>query len=356
VRLWSAIEPRRYPRIIEPVGLIKAFMMAMTLGLPGLRAVAWRGAGLLGGCNASALSHALRRPSMLAMVRSMLASLTPSPRSASGALVAIDSMPVTLPATYRHGCAAVTPTTVGGGVLWSLALDAARGVNPVCIIKIIEGAWHDSRLIRSVELIAQGPTYLMDRGFYAIDLVTRWTQRRVRFIVRAKRANLRYGTVRRIGPARRIGSLRVSLDAVVRLGGVYRRVRPRVRMVRAFLPSGEELILVSNLEDAGAEFLLDAYRRRWQIERFHFYLKETLGLAHVYSFQQVGLAFLIHVAVLLCVLLLMTGNEAASTIETVDRLRAATAELRRACGMFGLWRRNTMSKGQTRHLKKKQNP
>ena len=96
--------------------------------------------------------------------------------------------------------------------MWSLALDAARGVNPVGIVRIIEGAWHDSRLIRSVELIADGPTYLMDRGFYAIDLVARWTRQRVRFIVRAKLTHLCYRTVRHMGPARRVGPLRPTLD------------------------------------------------------------------------------------------------------------------------------------------------
>ena len=36
--MWSAAEPRRYPRWIDPVGLIKPFMVALVLGLPGLRA------------------------------------------------------------------------------------------------------------------------------------------------------------------------------------------------------------------------------------------------------------------------------------------------------------------------------
>ena len=329
-------------------------MKALTLGLPGLRAVAWRGAGLLGGCNHSALSHALRRRSMLTMVQAMLGSLSPRGGAEHGRLVAIDSMPVTLPATYRHGCAPVTPTTVGGGMLWALSLEAARGVNPVRILKVIEGAWHDSRLMAGVELIAEGPSYLMDRGFYAIALLAQWKAQRVRFIVRAKARLLRYQMIRRIGPARRVGGLRLTLDAIVRLGGQNRRVRPRLRMVRALSPNGEELILVGNLMDRTAESLLKDYRQRWQIERFHFYLKETLGLAHLYSFQQNGLAFLMHVAVLLCVLLMLADQSGRGL--TVDRLRGALKRLRLTCGVFGLWRSNTIGKGQTRHLKKKQNP
>jgi hypothetical protein len=308
---------------------------------------------LLAGCNHSALSHAVRRPSALGMVQALLAWLSPRHAPDDGALVGIDSMPVTLPATLQHGCARINRTTVGGGVLWAFALEAARGANPVRILKVIEGAWHDSRLMEDVELQAQGPIYLMDRGFYAIDLVARWVKQRVRFIVRAKLTHLCYEVVEYRGAPRRVGELRLTLDAIVRLGGENRKVRPRVRLVRATLPTGEELILVSNLLGKSAEYLLKSYRQRWQIERFHYYLKETLGLAHLYSFQQNGLAFLVHVAVLLCVLLLLSGDSQKTL--TVDQLRELLRQLRRACGLFGLWRRNTMRKGQTRHRKKKQN-
>jgi hypothetical protein len=318
--LWGEIEPRGYGRKIEPVGLVKSFMIAFVLGLPGLRAVAERERRYLGGCNHSALSQALPRPSSLKLVQALLAALPSCRPSEREGLVAVDSMPVTLPSTFRHGCRSVTPTTVGGGVLWSLALDAARGVNPVRLLKVIEGAWHDSRAIRGVQLAAKGPVYLMDRGFYAIDLLARWQREGVRFIVRAKRTHLRYDVVQAFGRPRRNGKLRITLDAAVRLGRWDREERPLLRMVRAALPGGDELILVSPLFEREAEWLLEAYRQRWQIERFHYYLKETLGLAHLYSYQASGLSFLVHVAVLLCTLLLMDG-EAQSAL-TVDRLCA----------------------------------
>jgi len=49
-----------------------------------------------------------------------------------------------------------------------------------------------------------------------------------------------------------------------------------------------------DLLDWNAEALLEAYRKRWQIERFHRFLKETVGLAHLYSFQEAGLFLLLH--------------------------------------------------------------
>lgn len=330
--------------------------MAFVLGLPGLRAVAARGTRLLAGCNHSALSHALRRPSSLRMVQALLEAVAWRHRPGRKDLVALDSMPLTLPATLQHGCALVTPTTAGGGVLWAFALNAARGVNPIRILKTIEGGWSDARLIDGVELIARGPVYLMDRGFYAIDLVAHWIGCGVRFIVRAKKTKMRYELLWTMGAARRIGTVRVTQDAVVRMGSAARMRRPRVRLVRSILPDGEELILVSGMLDASAEYLMESYRQRWQIERFHYYLKETLGLAHLYSFQKNGLAFLAHVAVLLCVLLLFAADANARPGYVVDRLRELLSEVRRASDHWGLWRPNTMRKGQTRHLKKHKNP
>lgn len=352
--MWSEAEPRRYPRRIDPCGLIKSFMLALVLGLPGLRAVAARGADLLGGCNHSALSHALRRMSSLTMIEYLLDVLAPQRAPGRGDLIAIDSMPLTLPATRQHGCARITRNTVGGGVLWTFALNAARGVNPVRVLKLIEGSWSDAPLMADVELAVDGPIYLMDRGFYAIDLVAHWIGERVRFIVRAKRTKIRYEPLRTMGRPRRAGAVRIFEDAIVRLGRADRKVRPIARLVRAWLPTGEELILVSGMTCASAEYLLETYRQRWQIERFHFYLKETLGLAHLYSFQQNGLAFLAQVAVLVSVLLLLADDMAKGGL-TVDRMRVALKCLRRMCGVYGLWRRNTMSKGQTRHLRKKKN-
>ena len=251
--MWTAVEPRRYRRAIDPTGLIKAFMMALVLGLPGLRAVACRGSELLSGCNHSALSHAIRRANSLKLVEAVLSRLMAGGAPRRRDVVAIDSMPLTLPATRQHGCARITRPTVGGGVLWAFTLNAARGVNPVRILKLIEGAWSDAPLMAEVELSADGPIYLMDRGFYAIDLVARWIGRQVRFIVRAKRTKIRYDVLRRLGPARRTGALRITEDALVRLGCKDRRVRPVARLVRAILPTGEEMILVSGLLEASVE-------------------------------------------------------------------------------------------------------
>lgn len=101
--------------------------------------------------------------------------------------------------------------------MWAFTLNAARCINPVRILKIIEGSWSDAPLMADVGLATDGPIYLMDRGFYVIDLVARWIGGRVRFIVRAKRTKIRYEPLRTMGRPRRIGVVHIFEDAIVRL-------------------------------------------------------------------------------------------------------------------------------------------
>ncbi len=310
--------------------------------LSGLRAISRRCGPLLATTNFSSICHALRRPSSLAFLRRLVSRLEGRPRSSSKqVLVALDGMAVTLPKTRRHHCKKFNNVTVGGGVVWAYMINAAKGVCPVKVLKLLEGAWHDTQVMRSVELLAQGPVYLMDRGFYAFDLLERWLRRQVRFIVRVREKDLVYDVVRTFSQPRRVGPKRLLLDALVRLGGPRAKTHPVVRLIIAQLPSGEHLILATERLTWSAERVLAAYRKRWHIERFHRFLKDTLGLAHLYSFAQSGITFLLLTALLLALLLFLAATEPGG--ETIKILRAMFKILR---GFFGLdtpWKRNTVA-------------
>jgi hypothetical protein len=290
----------------------------------------------------SSLSFALRRSSSLRVAEALVERAGQQGRRwGSRDRIALDSMPLTLPDTYRHGCKRINAQAVGGGVLWAFNLRARRGTDPVRVLKFLRGAWHDSRAIRDVVLQRRGPLYLMDRGFYALDLIARWVGEGVRFVIRAKRTHLTYMVERKLSCPRRVGPrATLVVDAIVRLGGRHRKEHPRVRLVR--VESGEDpLILVSGCLELSAEEMLEAYRERWQIERFHRELKRNLGLAHLYSFQQNGLEFLTCVAVLLVVLLWSAIQTNDGKRFTVDALREMFSALRRDCGLYEPWMPNT---------------
>jgi hypothetical protein len=335
--------------------LVRAFMSAFVFYLPSTQAVLDRHGQALQTSARSTLSYALRRSSSLALVQRMWAALEELFRPGEEALVALDSMPLTLPSTRRHGCRPINSSAVGGGVLWAFLINAARGTCPVRVLRTITGPWHDTKVVAQVKLTPHGPVYLMDRGFWSMDLVSTWLSQGVRFILRLTGQSLAYHPVRLCGQPRTLArDIRVEFDGVAILGGKMRKNKPQVRFVVAYLANGEDLVLASDRMDWSAERLLEAYHQRWQIERFHRFLKECVGLAHLYSFQENGLLFLLYVATLLATLLIL--DEATPRGLTMTVLMAALTTLRAALGISTAWRSNTAKPMKRNGGRKKKYP
>lgn len=264
-----------------------------------------------------------------------------------GDLVAVDGMAVTLPKTQRHGCRKVNNKTVGGGVVWAYMIKATRGICPIKVLRIVEGAWHDSKAMGGVSLVANGPTYLMDRGFYAFELLEQWLGQQIRFIVRVRERSLNYSVVASVSSPRPVGSKYLTLDAIVTLGAPRAKLHPQVRLIIARLASGENLILATDRLDWSAELVLENYAKRWHIERFHRFLKDALGLAHLYSFQQSGISLLIYTA-LLTALLMLLGVDNPNGQTTVRILYRLLAQLRHILGLTTPWKRNSCKGARAR--------
>jgi hypothetical protein len=312
-------------------------MAAFVVRLSGLRDIVERLGRLLGTCNFSSLTPAMRRACCLRYVAALVERLQSRHRPERDALVALDSMPVTLPSTQRHRCKKYNARTVGGGVIWSYLIHAARGSCPVRVLKVVAGAWSDAAEMAGVELMAGGPVYLMDRGFYALGLIQTWLRQGVRFIMRARK-NTVYEVMATLSRPRRYRAGWIELDAWVRLGCKPARAHPEARLIKAIV--GKQTILVVTGEmEWPAEQVLDAYKKRERIEQFHRFMKDTVGLAHLYSFSQSGIAFLLYTALLLAMLLaLFEGWEG---VETIVVLRGALKALRAALGLGSPWKRNT---------------
>ena len=339
--MWSDVEPRLYRYQIQPWALVQATMLALVARMPGIEQMAGRCASLLKTTNASSLSHAFRRATFAAFVKRMVGLLECQHTPGRGELVALDGMAVTLPKTQRHHCKKYNHTTVGGGVVWTYMIHAARGICPVKVLRVVQGAWHDSVILRQVPLIARGPIYLADPGFYCLDLLQQWLTQGVHFVVRCKQSNFQREILETVGNARWHGRVYILEDVIAHLGTPKRKTRPRVRLVIALLPSGERILLASDQFRWTAEVLLDAYKQRWHIERFHRFLKDTLGLAHLYSFHQIGIEFLIHTALLMALLLFFSDKNPSG--DTIVLLRQALRAVRHALGLDTPWKRNTYS-------------
>lgn len=325
--------------------LIRQLLAAFVWRRASLEAIVEGGGQAIGTRHKSTLSYALRRPSVLkvawAMIDGLQQKCSPAPLKA----VAIDSMAMTLACTQRSDAGALNNQTVGIGVMWEFEMDAAPGTNPVRILKVARGPWNDSRQIRDCQLVPEGPVYLMDRGFYAFGAIAGWLDQKVRFIVRAKKQQCHYQSMRTLGRPRKVSKkVRIVFDGIAILGKDPRN-QITVRLVWAEA-AGKDLILASSLFGETAEKILALYKKRWDIERFHKLLKQAIGLAHLYSFQQNGMELLVLVAVMLATLLYMSehtgqpGCAAASHHDVVKCIRQALRTIRKSLAVTE-WKQNT---------------
>lgn len=317
-------------------------MLAFILELPGLREITRRYGWLTGTPNFSTLSFALRSLSMLMVAQEMLHLLAAQcPPATSNRLVVLDAMPVTLGQGRGRACRAYNNVARGGGVLWAIWLKPPPGSCPLSQLSLMRGSWSDVKLLRAARLIADGPIYLLDRGFFAIDLIARWLRRGVHFIQRGALDQVHVEFEKSCGKPRQVDKVRVLRDEIGLLGVAGRRgPRPRVRLVWGELPSGEALILVSDLLNWGAQRLLRAYKHRYDIEAFHRQLKQMVGLAHLYSFQPRGIELQLEVVVLL-VLLICMERRGGSIRHLRELLSEAWQRLRLSAGLSPTrWRPN----------------
>lgn len=326
---------------IRALDLLRVMMFTMLCRLPGLRDTQARVGHWLGTKNFSSIAAALARPWALGFVRRLIERLIEmSPEPGHDELLALDSMAVSLPSTRRHKCKRMNDKSVGGGVIWSFQINARPGVCPIRPLKIVDGAWNDAGQMPDVELIAHGPVYLMDRGFFGLKLIEKWLGQGVRFILRSKKL-VGVQTLEQLSRPRRHGRIFILSDEKVRLGGPKAKGHPVVRMIRARIGAETILSLVTGEWDWSAERILDAYKQRWRIEEYHRFIKETVGLAHLYSFSQTGIMFLLHAATLMCMLLFMAEPNPSG--QTISVLRRALKALRNALGISGFWRRNMVA-------------
>lgn len=322
---------------------MQAIVQAMLCRMPGIRQIAAQCGASLQTSNFSSLSHALRRQSGVKFLRSLIGRLETTSRYRKGELVAIDSMAVMFGKHRRHHCHKANNHAVGGGVLWSYQIAARAGTCPVRLVRWIHGAWNDAKLMEDVMLAPQGPVYLMDRGFYSIGLIGKWLAQNVRFIVRVKAGELQYDVVKELSPSRQLTKRWVlQRDVLVKLGSHVRKVRPTVRLIVAMSPTGEQFIYATSESDWSAQQVVNSYKKRWHIERFHRFLKNNIGLAHVYSFDANGLEFLT-LAALLTAMLLVTTEADTTRSDTIKLLFAVLAAIRGQLGIEAPWKRNLLS-------------
>ena len=184
--------------------------------------------------------------------------------------------------------------------------------------------------------ITAGATYVFDLGYYDYGWWADLHAADCRFVTRFKtNTRLTVEEERAVPPASAEGGVILS-DRVGRLPErqASRRKNPfqaKVREVQVRIETGKVLRILSNDLEASAQEIADLYKRRWAIELFFRWVKQTLKIRHFVGNSENAVRIQIAVA-LIAFVLLRLAQATQSAIDsplTVARLVRANLMHRR---------------------------
>lgn len=148
-------------------------------------------------------------------------------------------------------------------------------------IHISDGKTHEVNVLDMIPIMA-GSIYIMDRGYLDYERLYHLHDCGGRFVIRAKK-NLQFYR-KSSTPVDRSTGLRC--DQIIRLTGAkskhrYPQTLRRVRVLDQ--ENKQDIVLLTNITDCGAQQISDYYKSRWQIELFFKWIKQHLRIKAFYG-------------------------------------------------------------------------
>ncbi len=181
--------------------------------------------------------------------------------------------------------------------------------------------------------IVPGATYVFDLGYYDYGWWARLDAQRCRIVTRLKcNTRLTAGETRPVKTGGPILSDQIGMLPARMAASRRNPMRATVREVRVRLDTGTVLRIVTNDLDASAEEIADLYKRRWAIELFFRWVKQTLRITSFLGTSENAIRIQIAVALIAFVLLRMAQRlqkTVTSPLEFTRLVRANLMHLRR---------------------------
>jgi Transposase DDE domain/Domain of unknown function (DUF4372) len=180
--------------------------------------------------------------------------------------------------------------------------------------------------------IEAGATYVFDLGYYDYGWWAKLDQAGCRIVTRLK-ANTPFAVVedRAVAPGSSILSDRTGYLPKRLAASRQNPMAGLVREVRIIIETGKVLRIFTNDLTASAHEIADLYKRRWAIELFFRWVKQTLKISHFLGTSENAVRIQIIVA-LIAFVLLRLAHEATRTVAsplTFARLIQSNLMLRR---------------------------
>jgi hypothetical protein len=188
--------------------------------------------------------------------------------------------------------------------------------------------------------IEPGATYVFDLGYYDYAWWAQLDDAACRIVTRLK-ANTPLQVIETLPLPQLPGNILSDQIGFLPARLARSRVNPMgkaVREIRVSLDTGKVLRIVTNDLDAPAEEIAALYKRRWAIELFFRWIKQTLKLRHFYGLSENAVRIQIAVA-LIAFVLIRLAHEAyhgAETLTRFGRLVRATVFHRKPLQRLGL--------------------
>lgn len=180
--------------------------------------------------------------------------------------------------------------------------------------------------------IEPGATYVFDLGYYDYAWWAKLDAAGCRLVTRFK-SNTRLNVIERLPVAKggNILSDRIGFLPVRQARSRRNPMQDAVREVRVKTDTGKILRILSNDLDASAEEIADLYRRRWAIELFFRWVKQTLKITRFVGTSENAVRIQIAVALIAFLLLRLAqaAQQAVKSPITFARLVCANLMHRR---------------------------
>ena len=157
--------------------------------------------------------------------------------------------------------------------------------------------------------IEPGTDYVFDLGYYAFSWFAKIDNAGSRFVTRLKSNSPFFVLEERSIPA----GLQILSDRIghlsKRLAGSRKNPMAKpVREIRVRIETGTTLRLVTNDLEATAQEIADLYKRRWAIELFFRWVKQTLKIGHFFGTSENAIRIQIATALIAFLLLRLAQN------------------------------------------------
>jgi IS4 transposase len=176
--------------------------------------------------------------------------------------------------------------------------------------------------------IVPGATYVFDLGYYHFGWWQRMHEKQCRFVTRLKtNTKLTVTRERLVEPG-----LPVLSDRIGYLPGRQAKSRrnpfqDEVREVRVRTDTGKILRIVTNDLDAPAQEIADLYKRRWAIELYFRWIKQTLAIRKFIGISENAIRTQIFIALIVFLLMRMAHANQQAVDSPLAFIRLARAHL-----------------------------